>query len=78
MKSYELSKNAEQDLREVARYTLDTWGKEQLAEYRQGLKENFNAIGVQGIVTRKFSKDYPQLRVSYKPLIYLDAGSIPV
>jgi len=64
MTTYALSKDAEDDLREVARYTLDTWGREQLAEYRQGLKEIFNAIGVQDIVARKFSKTYPQLRVT--------------
>ena len=34
MTTYELSKDAEDDLRKVARYTLDTWGREQLAEYR--------------------------------------------
>jgi len=45
MTTYELSKDAEDDLREMARYTLDTWGREQLAEYRQGLKEIFNASG---------------------------------
>jgi antitoxin HigA-1 len=35
MQPYELSKDAEEDLREVARYTRKKWGKEQLAEYRQ-------------------------------------------
>ena len=64
MTTYELSKDAEEDLREVALYTLDAWGKEQLTEYRQGLKETFNAIGIQDVVARKFSKNYPQLRVT--------------
>lgn len=64
MRAYELSKDTEEDLREVARYTLATWGRDQLNEYRQGLKEVFDAIGHQAIVARKFSKNYPQLRVT--------------
>ncbi len=64
MRAYEFSKDAEEDLREVARYTLDTWGREQLTEYRQGLKKVFSSIGEQDIVARKFSKNYPQLRVT--------------
>lgn len=64
MHPYKLSKDAEEDLREVARYTLKKWGTEQLAEYRQGLKETFHAIGVQDIADRQFSVNYPQLRVT--------------
>jgi plasmid stabilization system protein ParE len=64
MQPYELSKDAEEDPREVARYTLKKWGMEQLAEYRQGTKETLHAIGVQDIIARQFSKNYPQLRVT--------------
>lgn len=77
MQPYELSKDAEEDLREVARYTLDQWGKEQLAEYRQGLKETFHTIGVQNVVSRQFSKNYPQLRVTkyrYHHIFYISEG----
>lgn len=38
MKNFELTKDAEKDLREVARYTLNKWGREMLQEYRGGLK----------------------------------------
>lgn len=77
MQPYELSKDAEEDLREVARYTLKKWNKEQLAEYRQGLKDTFHAIGVQDIVARQFSKNYPQLRVTkyrYHYVFYITEG----
>ncbi len=77
MQPFELSKDAEEDLREVARYTLKKWGKEQLAEYRQGLKDTFLAIGVQDIVARQFSKNYPQLRVTkyrYHYVFYIVDG----
>jgi len=77
MTTYELSKDAEDDLREVARYTLDTWGRGQLTEYRQGLKETFKAIGLQDVIARQFSKNYPQLRVTkyrYHYIFYIAEG----
>ena len=45
MKQYELTKDAEKDLREIARYTLNKWGKEMLYEYRSGLEKTFQKIG---------------------------------
>lgn len=39
MKRYELTRDAEQDLREVARYTLSKWGKGLFHEYRNGLAD---------------------------------------
>ena len=63
MKRYELTRDAEQDLREVARYTLNKWGKDQLYSYRNGLKENFERIGRHEVEHRAFSKKYPELRV---------------
>ncbi len=41
---YELTKEAEQDLREIARYTLKHWGKDVLNQYRSGLEATFKAI----------------------------------
>ena len=39
MLSYELSADAEIDLKEVARYTINKWGEKALQQYRSGLKE---------------------------------------
>lgn len=64
MQPYELSKDAEQDLREVARYTLNRWGKEILAQYRKGPKETFKAIAADDVPKRAFSKIYPDLMVT--------------
>jgi len=44
MLPYVLTADAEQDLLEVARYTLDHWGSDMLKQYRDGLKEAFHAI----------------------------------
>ena len=64
MNNYTLSKDAQADLRQVARYTQREWGKEQLAEYRSGLKATFNAIGNSDVVPRRFSTQYPQICVT--------------
>lgn len=44
MPRYQLSKDAVQDLRDVAKYTIDTWGRNELQKYRLGLKDTFLAI----------------------------------
>lgn len=45
---YELLKDAEADLREVARYTLKKWGKDALGIYRSGLNKTFLDIKWRG------------------------------
>ncbi len=64
MKRYELTLDAEQDLREVARYTLNKWGKDKFHIYRKGLKETFERIGKHEIKRRAFSGKYPGLCVA--------------
>lgn len=59
-----LTKDAEKDLREVARYTFDKWGKKSLDEYRDGLKTTFNKIGGKKVRKSTFSKTFPQLLVT--------------
>lgn len=74
---YELSKDAENDLKEVARYTRKHWGQEQLYKYRDGLKGTFNAIGSKTVNARQFSSKYPQLRVTkyrYHYIFYIEEG----
>lgn len=72
--AYELSLDAEKDLREVARYTRDKWGKEALQKYRHGLKNSFDAIGKGTTQKRTFSESLPQLSVlkyEYHYIFYL-------
>ncbi len=64
MQPYELTENAEQDLREVARYTLNRWGKEMYQQYRSGLKDIFKAIATEDVPKRSFSKTFPDLFVT--------------
>jgi toxin ParE1/3/4 len=75
MKYYDLTKDAENDLREVARYTLNKWGKEKLQEYRVGLKNTFRAIGQNEMIRHSFSKVFPELLVTkykYHFIFYLN------
>jgi len=44
MEPYQLTEDAEKDLREVARYALNEWGKEALQEYRGGLKMSLRRL----------------------------------
>lgn len=74
MQPYELSIDAENDLQEVARYTLNTWGKKTLEKYRSGLKNTFKAIAKSEVPKRVFSKAFPDLLVSkyrYHYIFYL-------
>ena len=74
MTGYILSKDAQADLREVARYTKKEWGKDQLVSYRDGLKATFDGIGNNEVVPRKFSARFPELcvtRYRYHYIFYI-------
>ena len=64
MTSYELTKDAENDLRDIARYTLKEWGKEAFERYRSGIKKTFQDIGKNKILKRQFSERFPELLVT--------------
>jgi len=75
--TYELSVDAEKDLREVARYTLDKWGKEALQKSRHGLRNSFEAISKGTVQARVFSESFPQLSVlkyEYHYIFYLSGN----
>lgn len=78
MLSYVLTADAEQDLREVARYTLDRWGSHMLKQYRDGLKEAFHAIAIKALPGRSFSSTFPHLFVAkyrFHYIFYLQGAS---
>ena len=61
MPDYKLTTHTEQDLRDIARYTIDMWGVEQAERYEALLSKRFQEIA-QGIVTpRTFLKRRPDL-----------------
>jgi len=64
MQTYELTKDAEQDLRELARYTLSQWGKKILRQYQKGLKDTFYAIATNEVPQRTFSEVFADLYVT--------------
>jgi toxin ParE1/3/4 len=77
MACYELTKDAENDLQEVARYTLNKWGRRALDVYRGGLKDTFKRIGENELRGSSFSDQFPQLLVTkykYHYIFYLTTG----
>lgn len=61
MANYQLSKDAENDLRHIANYTVNKWGKKQLEKYRFTLKSSFEKIGSREVVPRSYSKNLPNI-----------------
>lgn len=61
---YRLTKHAQNDLREIARYTLKTWGKEALHSYRNGISNTFMQISNGNILEKCFSDVFPELLVT--------------
>jgi len=64
MLNYELSLDAEHDLKDIARYTLNTWGKPIFEQYRSGLKKVFKNIANKEVLEKSFSKKFPELLVT--------------
>lgn len=61
MSGYELTTLAEEDMRAIVRYTIDTWGVEQAEQYGALLSKRFQEIA-QGIITpRIFLNRRPDL-----------------
>ena len=64
MRPYELTREAEDDLREIARYTRRQWGKEQQRRYAGLLAGCFQRIAARTGHPRTFSPRYPRVRVT--------------
>jgi toxin ParE1/3/4 len=64
MRQYNITEDAEQDLREIARYTLSKFGPKQLEAYRQALNSTFNAIGSNQVIQQQFSTRQPEILVT--------------
>lgn len=61
MPGYELTVLAEEDLRAIARYTVDTWGVEQAKRYETLLLKRFEEIAQGNITPSVFLKNRPDL-----------------
>jgi len=78
MPSYALSKDAENDLREIARYTLKQWDESTFQTYKKGLSSKFNEIAQNSVIKHQFSQTLPQLLVTkyrYHFIFYLAEGA---
>ena len=81
MRPYVLTQLAADDLKEIARYTLNQWGKKQSLQYANLLEKRFQEIADSTAISRSFSSLYPQIRVThceYHTIFYVhDDGDRP-
>ena len=63
MADYQLAPEADDDLLEVARYTINTWGEEQAERYAGKLQSCFETIGRGKARSRELLKSRPELLV---------------
>tara|TARA_R110002049_G_scaffold69711_3_gene180534 strand:+ start:14358 stop:14672 length:315 start_codon:yes stop_codon:yes gene_type:complete len=79
MLSYVLTKEAEQGLRQIARYTLKHWGKDVLNQYRSGLEATFKAISNGEAQSHSLSNELPDIVVTkyrYHFVFYIEKKRI--
>lgn len=62
MRNYRLTPSAEDDIRQIIRYTVDRWGIEQAIKYEGLLESCFSKIGKEEVFSRRFTK-HPNLYV---------------
>jgi len=61
MPDYELTDFAEDDLKGIARYTVDTWGLKQAKQYEAKLVKRFRHLSQGRITPRQFLSTRPDL-----------------
>lgn len=70
--SFEISKEAEQDVEEIAQYTQQTWGNEQMAKYLRGLNNAFHFLAENPQINHEHQELNPPARIHhYKQHIIL-------
>jgi toxin ParE1/3/4 len=75
MPGYQLTPNTRADLRNIARYTKNTWGLEQTAVYRKKLTNCFDKIGRHEFPARCFHLKFPDvliIRCEHHLVFYLE------
>jgi toxin ParE1/3/4 len=80
MPRYVLTSDAQQDLREIARYTRKEWGEEQTLRYGALLDACLDNIAEGACISRAFSERYPNLRVmrcEHHYVFYLQPANQP-
>ena len=64
MLPYELTREAEADVLEIARYTRRQWGAAQQRRYAGLLEACFQGIAAKTVRARTFSSRYPQVQMT--------------
>ena len=62
MTGYDLTDEAAEDIREIVRYTLQTWGRAQVTRYRASLKQCLNRLAEAPGLGKSFSDELPEVR----------------
>lgn len=65
MQPYVLTNLAANDLKDIARYTLGQWGKNQSLQYANLLEQRFQEIARRTAKSRTFSNLYPHIQVTH-------------
>jgi len=65
MLPYSLTRQAEEDIKEIARYTLKQWGKKQSMHYAGILEKCFREVAAGAEHSCSFSENYPQVKVCH-------------
>jgi plasmid stabilization system protein ParE len=61
MSAYLLTKEAENDIRHIIRYTRKKWGDKQVEAYRSELKQKLKEIGSDTLIPKLYSKNVPDV-----------------
>lgn len=78
MPGYLLSKDAENDIRQIIRYTKQKWGGRQVEIYRDLIKQKLFEIGSHKIIPKLYSKNVPNVyfcKVNSHFIFYLKQDS---
>lgn len=78
--NYQLTQQAEEDLKQIARYTVKQWGKKQSLKYADLLEACFLEIVHRSALSRSFSENYPQVkftRCEHHYVFYMDFENRP-
>jgi len=65
MQPYHISPLAEEDIKDIARYTLKQWDEKQSMLYARKLEQHFLDIASEKVFSRRFSDHLSQVKVSH-------------
>jgi toxin ParE1/3/4 len=64
MLPYDLTRSAENDLEEIARYTIERWGSKKAKQYAAAFDACFIKLAEGDVVARVFSETLPHVHVT--------------